>query len=179
LEQPPAQLLDYWQSAQGAIARESRQPIKHIAMQQLKSTTEQILEMQMWMQEQQMQARLMEQIESMEERKEQREERLERRQMMREQHGAFLQQHQPPTAFLTVQSYPSRSLQSDNPPSLSRRPKIPPAMPPPTQPRSSSPIEVNEEDGDTPIGFFDWRLGHKKRRTQREVGTCKECCHFQ
>jgi len=45
------------------------------------------------------------------------------------QHGAFLQQHQPPTAFPTVQSYPSRSLQSDNPPSLSRRPKIPPVMP--------------------------------------------------
>jgi len=41
-------------------------------MQQLKSTTEQILEMQMRMQEQ---------MESMEERREQREERLERRQI--------------------------------------------------------------------------------------------------
>jgi hypothetical protein len=58
-------------------------------LQQLKSTTEQILEMRMRMQEQQMQARLMEQMESMEERREQREERLERHQMMREQHGAF------------------------------------------------------------------------------------------
>ena len=51
-EQPPAQPLDYWQSVQGTITRESRQPIKHTAMQQLKSTTDQILEMQMRMQEQ-------------------------------------------------------------------------------------------------------------------------------
>jgi len=41
-------------------------------------------------------------------------------------------------------------------------------IPPSTQPRSSSPIEVNEDDGDTLAGFFDWRLGHIKNEERRE-----------
>lgn len=118
------------------------------------------MEMQQQMQEQMLQARMMDQLEAMEEKQERREERNEHRQMQREQHRLLLQQQQ-----LLLQPH-LQSLYNPLCPLLGRQ-DLPNLSAPlhestPVQPKSSSPIDANEDDADILAAFFDWKINNTK-----------------
>jgi hypothetical protein len=170
-------LLQYWMREQGAITRGSRQPVKQSALQQSKSALERLTEMQHQMQEQMMHTRMLDQMEALEEKQERREERQERRQVAREQRELFTQPHQTSIQPFALPS----SLPLSAPLPLSALPFSPYSYPQPVgkmaevmklppsrqdsndeRPKSSSPIDIEEDDIDTLTAFFNWKTNTTK-----------------
>ncbi|OJD20631.1 hypothetical protein ACJ73_08033 [Blastomyces percursus] len=161
LQQLPMKLLQYWQTVQGPISRESCQPIKRSAMQQTKSAMERMLEMQQQMQEQYMQQRMMDQMEAMEameEKQERREELRERRQIQRARQldQQLYSQREP-----HFNSYLPSQSSTSGPPLVSN--PFPKTVPP----KSSSPIQPVSDDIDVLIPFFDWRISRTSNAEKR------------
>ncbi|KKA22226.1 hypothetical protein T310_3744 [Rasamsonia emersonii CBS 393.64] len=160
LQQPPYKLIRYWEREQGPITRQSRQPFKAVfptANQDSNGAPNGDATADA---EQMLQARMMDQLEAMEEKQERREERNERRQMQREQRELLLQQQQ-----LLLQPHlqslynPLRPLLGrQDPPNLS----APLRESTPVRPKSSSPIDANEDDADILAAFFDWKINNTK-----------------
>jgi hypothetical protein len=163
IENPPDELKQYWKKKQGSINRDSRQPVKKNNAQIM----EQFMEMQTKIYEQQMQYRLMEQMEAMQEKQERRDEEKERRHLLQEQRDLLTQ-----TPHQTAYSLPRRSTTS---PSLLsfKTDKTParfeaiPATPTP-RPRSSSSIDSNEDEYDTLAKFFTWKINSIKNQDRKK-----------
>jgi hypothetical protein len=175
LQCPPIKLLHFWEQEQGSINRLSRQPTRQSAIQEAKSTMERLAEMQAHMQEQMMQQRMFDQMEAFEEKQERREERNLQRQMQKEQRDHLIQNR-----FYMTPQFHSQLPQSTSyitPLSAANIAKSPlqhPAQPPlqPCDPapeqRYSSPINIEEEEADILVAFFDWKIANT-RNTDRKA----------
>ncbi|KAL2783755.1 hypothetical protein BJX66DRAFT_344650 [Aspergillus keveii] len=158
---PPASLLTYWIREQGPISRDSRQPIKQSAAQENRLNMTGMLEMQQKMQIFMMQTRMMDQMELMEEKQERREERIERRQHIRDQRDRdremlALLAYKAPTKASTQPSATPQSIPINFSTPLASMSAPPPTPTPPD--RTSSPIDININDGDLIHQFFEWKI---------------------
>lgn len=163
LETPPAQLIEFWRKQQGSITRESRQPIKKNNAQIM----EQFMDMQRSMMEQQMQLRVMSQMESMQEDQERRDAKKERCQLLDDQYSFI---SQPPPRQQSILSQPALSATPITKPEAIFNPFGIPVTPTP-RPKSSSPIDPSEEDFDILTRFFSWKINntrHEERRARWE-----------
>lgn len=171
IHQPPLKVWQYWKQQQGAISRDSRTPKKQSIVQETKSALERFTEMQQQMQEQLLQSRLIEQMETMAEKQERRDERNEQRRWQREQQEQMQMQYQ-----MGMQSHMPRMPSMPHPPLTDFNPYttvFSNAQPPtlglmPPRPKSSSPIDVEDEDAQIIETFFNWEIDNTKHPERRD-----------
>lgn len=163
IQNPPINLLRYWEQQQGAINRLSRQPIRQTAAQQTKSAMERMADMQQQMQEQMMQARMFDQMEAMEEKQERREERNERRRMQQDQRDLASYPRYPLPAPPLPFQYPGMPYSAGQPLTSpqtynTRQGCVMSPQLPQARPQSSSPINDTADEYDTLDSFFYWKV---------------------
>lgn len=130
---------------------------------------EQVIEMQAKIYKQQMQYRLIEQMEAMQEKQERRDEEKERRYLFREQRDLLTQAQAP---HQMAYSLPERS--TIGPSLLTFKTNMNPgqfeAVPitPISRPRSSSSMESGEDEYDTLMKFFAWKINSIKNEDRKE-----------